>query len=118
MLFWIDWREGPPGRLRFQSPVLKQDWDTKGVIKLRGYALSIPTDSRQTEYLLGDGGHAKVRITVRRAPITGKSALSGVVDHLKGPTQLGNDVGIGQGGHVRMGPRMHRDIILVGLEGR
>jgi hypothetical protein len=78
----------------------------------------VPNDSPQTEYLLGDGGHAKVRVAVRRAPITGKPTPSGVVDHLKRPTQLGNDVGVGQCGHVRMGPCVHRNIILIGLEGR
>ena len=78
----------------------------------------VPNDSPQTEHLLGDGGHTKVRVTVRRAPIAGKSTPSRVVDHLKRPTQLGNDIGIGQRGHMRMGPCMHCDVILVGLEGR
>ena len=59
------------------------------------YVLMIPNDGRQAEYFLGDGCHSKIRITVRRAPVAGKPTPRRVVDQLKRPTQLGNDVIIG-----------------------
>lgn len=52
----------------------------------------IPNDGRQAEYFLGDGCHSKIRITVRRAPVAGKPTPRRVVDQLKRPTQLGNDI--------------------------
>jgi hypothetical protein len=77
----------------------------------------IPNDTGQAKYFPGDGIHSMVRIAVWGAPITGKPTPGGVVDYLECPTQLGNDVGIGQSGHVRMGPSMHGDVVPVCLEG-
>jgi hypothetical protein len=79
--------------------------------------LLIPKDGCQTKYLLGDGSYTHVRVTVRGAPITGKPTPGGVVNHLKRPTKLSNDVGIGQCRHIRMGPSMYGNIALVCLEG-
>jgi hypothetical protein len=81
------------------------------------YALAIPNDGRQTEYLVGDGIHAHINVTEWRAPKLGKSASCRVIDYLQRPTKLSNDVGVGQRGHIRMSPGMHCDIILIGLEG-
>jgi hypothetical protein len=76
----------------------------------------VPDDSGHTKYFLGNRVHSKIRVAVWRAPITGKPPPGRVVDELERPTQLGNDVGIRQCGHVWMGPSMHSDIILI-LEG-
>jgi len=91
MLAWIAWGLVPPGRPRVQSPVLKQDWSGRRD-EVTEYVLMIPNDGRQAEYFLGDGCHSKIRITVRRAPVAGKPTPRRVVDQLKRPTQLGNDV--------------------------
>jgi hypothetical protein len=77
----------------------------------------IPDDTVQAKYFLGDSVHSEVRIAVWGTPITGKPTPGGVVDYLKRPAQLGNDVIVGQTGHIRMGPSMHGDIVPVGLEG-
>lgn len=77
----------------------------------------IPNDGRQTKYRRGDGGYTHVRVTVRGTPITAKPTPGRVVNQLKRPTKLGNDVRIGQCRHIRVGPSVHGNIILVCLEG-
>lgn len=77
----------------------------------------IPDDTLQAKYFLRDSVHSEVRVAIWGAPIAGQPPPGGVVDYLERPTQLGDDVIIGQTGHVRMGPSMHGDIVPVGLEG-
>ena len=77
----------------------------------------IPKDGRQTKYLLGDGIYTHVCVAIRGTPETTKLTPGGVVYQLKCPTKLNNDVGIGQCCHIRMGPSVHGEIILVYQEG-
>lgn len=74
----------------------------------------VPYDSRETKNFLGDGRNSGVSVTIWWAPKTSKSAASGIVDHLKGPPKLRNNVLVGQGSHIWVSPGVHCDIILVG----
>jgi hypothetical protein len=78
------------------------------------YALLVPNDSRETKNFFGDSRNTGVSVTIRWAPKTSKSASSGIVDHLKGPPKLRNNVGVGQCGHIWVSPGVYCDIILVG----
>ena len=82
----------------------------------KGCIRMVPKNGRQTKYLLSDGANARIYITIRGTPITGKPSLGRVVDHLKCPTELSNNVGILQCGHIWMCPSMDGNIILVCLE--
>ena len=114
---WIASGVVPPGEPRLQSLVLERIRDTNDAIKCEERILVIPKDGRQTKYLLGDGIYTHVCVAIRGAPETAKLTPGGVVNQLKRPTKLGNNVCIGQCCHIRMGPSMHGEIILVCLEG-
>jgi hypothetical protein len=76
----------------------------------------IPNDSCQAKDFFRDRGHAGIGITVRWPPKSWHVPTGRVMDEFHGPSKLGNDVLVRERCHMRVGPSMHSNVILIDVE--
>ena len=80
---------------------------------MRRDLLLIPNDSLKSENFSGNGVDTVVGVTVRGTPVLGKPTARRVVDDLHRPSELSDEINITEGGHVRVRPGVHGNIILM-----
>lgn len=73
--------------------------------------LLVPDDGLQSENLFGNSVHTVVRVTERRSPVLGQPSTSRIVDNLHRPTELSDDLQVGQRSHVRVSPGVNGNVV-------
>lgn len=68
-----------------------------------------PDDRRET-HLRSDGSNSVVDVSIRRSESVG-SDTDDVLDHLHGPSELGDDFLVGEGGERLMRPGVYGDLV-------
>lgn len=80
------------------------------VVRIKDDAVTGGPDDRGQTHLCSDGSDTVVDVTVRRPEGSG-SDTDRVLDDLHRPTELGDDLGVGEVGQVRVGPGVDRDLV-------
>ena len=78
--------------------------------------IAIPNHGCETEHLRGDGTNSVVGVTIRRPPVARNTPPSGIMNDLQRPTNLSNDLFVGEGCHVRVRPGVYTNVVLELLE--
>lgn len=74
----------------------------------------IPDYGRQSEHFKRDCAYARVRVAVRRAPVAREAPAGRVVDELRRPAELAENLKVAERRHVRVRPSMHGDVVCTG----
>lgn len=74
--------------------------------------ISVPDDTLESKHFLGNHSNTVVSVSVRRSPKVGNSAAISIIDDLHRPTQLGNDLLVRLGRHMRMRPSVDGDLVV------
>ena len=78
--------------------------------------IAVPNYRCEAEYFRGDGANSVVGVSIRRPPVARNTSPSRVVNDLQCPANLSNDLFVGEGCHVRVGPCVDTNVVFELLE--